>query len=71
MQAREMLYRSLGRCGTKVSVLSLGVSSVITGATRLEQLQENLDALAVRIPDESSQTLDELFPAEESIGGRL
>jgi len=42
-----------------------GVSSVITGATRLEQVQENLGALAVEITHELNQALDELFPPWE------
>jgi len=41
-----------------------GVSSVITGATRLEQLQENLGALQVRINDDVKKNLDQLFPVE-------
>lgn len=39
-----------------------GVSSVITGATRLEQLKANLDALKVQITEEVSKKLDEIFP---------
>ena len=39
-----------------------GVSSVITGATRLEQLQENLGALDVKIPPELLERLNGWFP---------
>lgn len=38
-----------------------GVSSVITGATSLAQLQENLGALEVVITDELARRLDEIF----------
>jgi voltage-dependent potassium channel beta subunit len=41
-----------------------GVSSVITGATKLEQWQQNLGALKVNITDEVAKRLGELFPAE-------
>ena len=41
-----------------------GVSSVILGASRLEQLQENLGALAIEITPQLDQQLQELFPAE-------
>lgn len=39
-----------------------GVSSVITGATKLEQLEHNLGALKVAITPELERRLDELFP---------
>lgn len=41
-----------------------GVSSVITGATRLEQLKSNLDALKVQVTEELSKRLDEIFPRD-------
>lgn len=41
-----------------------GVTSVITGATRLEQWQQNLGALKVKITDDVARRLGELFPAE-------
>ncbi|MBX3460470.1 MAG: aldo/keto reductase family protein [Planctomycetes bacterium] len=41
-----------------------GVSSVITGATRLEQLKANLEALKIKITDEVSKKLDEIFPRD-------
>lgn len=40
-----------------------GVSSVITGATTVSQLEENLGALAVQLTDGLSQRLDAIFPA--------
>lgn len=40
------------------------VSSVITGATKLDQLQQNLGALKVNVTDEIAKRLGELFPAE-------
>jgi len=40
------------------------VTSVITGATRLEQLNQNLNALKVKITDEVKKRIEELFPAE-------
>ena len=44
-----------------------GVSSVLMGATRLEQLEDNLGALDVDITDELSARLDELFPPDAPI----
>ena len=40
------------------------VSSVITGATRPEQVLENVKAIEVTIPDEVLRELDELFPRD-------
>lgn len=40
-----------------------GISSVITGATTLAQLKENLGALTVKVADDLAKQLDELFPA--------
>lgn len=39
-----------------------GVSSIILGATNLEQLAENLSALSVKITDEVKTDLEKLFP---------
>ena len=39
-----------------------GVSSVITGATKLEQLRANLGALKIEITKEVAARLDEIFP---------
>ncbi len=44
------------------------VSSVILGATRIEQLQENLGALKVQIPEAMKVDLDALFPAVNANG---
>jgi voltage-dependent potassium channel beta subunit len=41
-----------------------GVTSVITGATRLEQLQANLGALKIKITEEVSKKIDAIFPPE-------
>lgn len=38
-----------------------GVTSVILGATRLEQLQENLGALKIEISDDADKAISELF----------
>jgi voltage-dependent potassium channel beta subunit len=43
-----------------------GVSSVITGATRLSQLEENLGALSVSLDKQALHELDELFPRSAS-----
>lgn len=40
-----------------------GVSSVITGATRVEHVVENLAALSVAIPDDLAGRISALFPA--------
>ena len=39
-----------------------GVTSVITGATKLEQLKSNLGALKIEITDEVSKAIDKIFP---------
>lgn len=39
-----------------------GISSVITGATRLEQLRENLGSLAIKITPDLDKKIQELFP---------
>jgi voltage-dependent potassium channel beta subunit len=41
-----------------------GVSSVLTGATRLEQLEENLGAAAVRLSPELAERCEAIFPAD-------
>ncbi len=43
-----------------------GVSSVITGATLVDQLEENLGALKIKITEEIQDELDQLFPSELS-----
>lgn len=42
-----------------------GISSVITGATRPDQLEENLGALRVGIDASVLKALDQIFPAKE------
>jgi aryl-alcohol dehydrogenase-like predicted oxidoreductase len=42
-----------------------GVSSVITGATRAEQIEENCGASGVVLPPEVLDRIDELFPAPQ------
>ncbi|MPY90611.1 MAG: aldo/keto reductase [Luteitalea sp.] len=41
------------------------VSSVITGATRLEQLDDNLKAAEIKVPDEVAARMEELFPVPD------
>ena len=41
-----------------------GISSVILGATSIEQLEENLGAMSVAFDDETASRLDAIFPAE-------
>ena len=41
-----------------------GVTSVITGATKLEQLKQNLGALKVQVSADINRRLEELFPAD-------
>jgi aryl-alcohol dehydrogenase-like predicted oxidoreductase len=40
------------------------VSSVITGATSVEQLEENLGALQVQLDEEQIEAIEKLFPPE-------
>lgn len=44
-----------------------GVSSVIIGATRGEQLEENAKAVGVELPDEVVARIDEVFPGPTSM----
>jgi len=39
-----------------------GVTSVITGVTKVEQLKDNLGALDIEIDDEINTALDNIFP---------
>jgi voltage-dependent potassium channel beta subunit len=43
-----------------------GVSSVITGATSVKQMEENLAAASIEIPAETLKAIDALFPATSS-----
>ena len=40
-----------------------GVSSVIIGVTRPEQLDDNIEAVGLALPPEDLQSIDEIFPA--------
>jgi voltage-dependent potassium channel beta subunit len=40
------------------------IASVITGATNVEQLEQNVGALGVKIPDDVARELDALFPRQ-------
>ncbi|MFW6363322.1 MAG: aldo/keto reductase family protein [Spirochaeta sp.] len=40
-----------------------GISSVIIGATSVEQLENNVKASGIKLTDEDMQTIDKLFPA--------
>jgi aryl-alcohol dehydrogenase-like predicted oxidoreductase len=42
------------------------VSSVIIGATRIEQLEENVKAIGVELPSESIAEIEELFPGPDA-----
>jgi len=43
------------------------VTSVILGARRVEQLEENLKAVEIKIPDDVMATLDELYPGVRDV----
>jgi voltage-dependent potassium channel beta subunit len=45
-----------------------GISSVIVGATRSEQLEENVKAVGVEIPDSAAAQIDTLFPVRKPTG---
>ena len=38
------------------------ISSVIVGATRIEQLEENVKAVGIELPSDISTAIDDLFP---------
>ena len=40
------------------------VTSTIIGASRASQIEENVKAAEISIPDDVAQKLDELFPAQ-------
>lgn len=42
------------------------IASIITGATRVEQLEDNLSAADVSLPDDILAKLDQLFPAPDT-----
>lgn len=43
-----------------------GVSSVIIGATRIEQLEENVKSIGIELPSESIARIEELFPGQDA-----
>jgi voltage-dependent potassium channel beta subunit len=69
----EQLRPIAGDLGLSMAQLALAwclrgpaVSSVIVGATRAEQLEENVKAAGRRLPAEALARIDELFPASRS-----
>ncbi|MCC7293392.1 MAG: aldo/keto reductase family protein [Phycisphaerales bacterium] len=72
--ARSMQVQALAdRVGCTRAQLSLawalaqgGVSSVILGATKPAQLKENLQALAINLPEEIAQEIEKIEPATGS-----
>jgi voltage-dependent potassium channel beta subunit len=54
---------TLGQLALAWCLRRRGVSSVIVGATRIAQIEENAGASGVRIPPELETRIDELFPA--------
>lgn len=67
VRAMKTLADDLGCTRTQLALAwaaaQPGISSVILGATSLEQLRENLGALDVTLTDDVRAGLDELFPA--------
>ena len=67
-RAREFaaIARELGVSGAELAIAwclkSADVSSVILGATRLEQLEQNLKALDLNVPDEIWARVEALYP---------
>ncbi len=49
------------------AVTEPGVSSVILGATKLEQLNDNLGALKIEITDDIRAQIDKIFPCSEAV----
>lgn len=62
------LARELGHTPSQLALAWIltrpWVSSVITGATSLEQLEENLGALQVQLDEEQIDSIEKLFPPE-------
>ena len=61
--------------GTTAAVLAIAwalrhpaVTSVILGTSRAGQLEENLAAVELEIPDELVQRLEDLYPAPPNLG---
>ena len=64
-----------GQLGVEMSQLALAwclrkreVASVIIGATRLEQLEENVRAVGLTLPEEVEREIDALFPLQDPPG---
>jgi voltage-dependent potassium channel beta subunit len=68
IRAFKAVADGLGRSRAEVALAwaaaQPGVSSVILGASRLEQLKDNLKALSLSLPDDALRELDRIFPAE-------
>ncbi|VCU72222.1 L-glyceraldehyde 3-phosphate reductase [Pigmentiphaga humi] len=66
LEAYEALCRELGEAPAIVALAWLlhnpAVTSVISGPRTAEQLQQNLDALSVRLSDETLAKLDRIWP---------
>ena len=65
----QELVQIAGEMGVKASQLAIAwclrnsaVTSVILGTSRVEQLEENLKAVEIDIPDEVAARLEELYP---------
>lgn len=59
----DLLGRTRAQVALAWVVSRPGVSSVILGATRLAQLQENLESLSLSLDNDTVRTLDRLFPS--------
>jgi len=71
----QEFVRIAGQLGTTAPVLALAwvlrrpeVTSAIIGATRVSQIEENLRAVDLKVPDDVVKKLDELFPAAKGGG---
>ena len=60
----EEMGRSRAQLAIAWALNRPAISSVLLGATRLEQLRENLDALSVEMTEALADRLDELFPTK-------
>jgi aryl-alcohol dehydrogenase-like predicted oxidoreductase len=70
----ESLRPLASECGLSMAQLALawclrqpGVSSVIVGVTRAEQLEDNLAASGVALPDDVVARIDALFPSAPAV----
>ena len=76
-KAQELvrIAREMGVTAAQLSIAWIlrrsEVTSVILGASRVEQLRENFKAAEIRIPDEVVARLDALFPPPEEVPGIL